>query len=68
MRVTIDIDDELLMKATDLTGLMNHSAVVDEGTGKRQALGYATFADMVKSLDSVVEVKKGASDHVVRWR
>ena len=31
MRVTIDIDDELLMKASDLAGPLDHSAVVNEG-------------------------------------
>jgi uncharacterized LabA/DUF88 family protein len=30
--------------------------------------GHANFAEMVKSLDSVVEVKKGESDHIVRLR
>jgi Arc/MetJ family transcription regulator len=31
MRVTIDIDDELLMKASNLTDALDHSAVVAEG-------------------------------------
>jgi Arc/MetJ family transcription regulator len=31
MRVTIDIDDELLTKASKLTGQLDHSAVVNEG-------------------------------------
>jgi uncharacterized LabA/DUF88 family protein len=30
--------------------------------------GYGSFAEMLKSLDAVVEVKKGESDHVVRLR
>jgi hypothetical protein len=30
--------------------------------------GYASFAEMVKALDSVVEVKKGESDHILRLR
>jgi uncharacterized LabA/DUF88 family protein len=30
--------------------------------------GHATFSDMVKELNSIVEVKKGESDHVVRLR
>jgi uncharacterized LabA/DUF88 family protein len=30
--------------------------------------GYDSFAEMLKSLDAVVEVKKGESDHVVRLR
>jgi Arc/MetJ family transcription regulator len=31
MRTTIDIDDELLIKAAKLAGLLGHSAVVNEG-------------------------------------
>jgi Arc/MetJ family transcription regulator len=31
MRVTIDIDDELLMKATKLAGPLDHSAIFNEG-------------------------------------
>ena len=31
MRVTIDIEDELLMKASNLAGALDHSAVVNEG-------------------------------------
>ena len=31
MRVTIDIEDELLMKASKLAGALGHSAVVNEG-------------------------------------
>lgn len=30
--------------------------------------GYASFAEMVKALDTVVEIKKGESDHMVRLR
>jgi uncharacterized protein (TIGR00288 family) len=30
--------------------------------------GHATFAEMLKSLDAVVEVKKGESDHILRLR
>jgi len=30
--------------------------------------GYANFAEMLKALDTVVEVKKGESDHIVRLR
>ena len=30
--------------------------------------GHASFADMVKALDLVVEVKKGESDHMLRLR
>lgn len=30
--------------------------------------GHANFAEMVKALDSVVELKKGESDHIVRLR
>lgn len=30
--------------------------------------GYASFADMVKSLDALVELKKGESDHMLRLR
>jgi uncharacterized LabA/DUF88 family protein len=30
--------------------------------------GHATFSDMMKALNAVVEVKKGESDHVVRLR
>jgi uncharacterized LabA/DUF88 family protein len=30
--------------------------------------GHANFADMVKALDTIVEVRKGESDHVVRLR
>ncbi|MFG6432107.1 NYN domain-containing protein [Roseateles sp. LYH14W] len=30
--------------------------------------GHANFAEMVKALDSVVEVKKGESDHMLRLR
>jgi hypothetical protein len=30
--------------------------------------GHASFAEMVKALDSVVEVKKGDSDHILRLR
>jgi uncharacterized LabA/DUF88 family protein len=30
--------------------------------------GHATFAEMVKALDSVVELKKGESDHILRLR
>ena len=30
--------------------------------------GHASFADMVKALDAVVEVKKGDSDHMLRLR
>lgn len=30
--------------------------------------GHASFAEMVKSLDTVVEVKKGESDHILRLR
>ena len=30
--------------------------------------GHATFSDMVKALNAIVEVKKGDSDHVVRLR
>ena len=30
--------------------------------------GYASFAEMVKGLDAVLEVKKGESDHVLRLR
>jgi uncharacterized LabA/DUF88 family protein len=30
--------------------------------------GHASFAEMVKALDTVVEVKKGESDHMVRLR
>nr|WP_082567967.1 OST-HTH/LOTUS domain-containing protein [Pelomonas sp. Root1217] len=30
--------------------------------------GHASFAEMVKALDAVVEVKKGESDHMLRLR
>ena len=30
--------------------------------------GHANFAEMVKALDGIVEVRKGESDHVVRLR
>ena len=30
--------------------------------------GHASFAEMIKALDAVVEVKKGESDHMVRLR
>ena len=30
--------------------------------------GHANFAEMVKSLDSVVELRKGESDHMLRLR
>ena len=30
--------------------------------------GHATFAEMVKSLDEVVELRKGESDHMLRLR
>ena len=30
--------------------------------------GHANFAEMVKALDAVVEVKKGESDHILRLR
>jgi len=30
--------------------------------------GYANFAEMLKALDTVVEVKKGESDHIIRLR
>lgn len=30
--------------------------------------GHANFADMVKALDEVVELRKGESDHVLRLR
>jgi len=30
--------------------------------------GHANFAEMVKALDAVVEVRKGESDHIVRLR
>jgi len=30
--------------------------------------GHANFADMVKALDAMVEVRKGDSDHLVRLR
>lgn len=30
--------------------------------------GYVSFAEMLKSLDSVIEVKKGESDHALRLR
>lgn len=30
--------------------------------------GHASFAEMVKALDSVIELRKGESDHVVRLR
>jgi hypothetical protein len=30
--------------------------------------GYASFSEMVKALDAVVEVKKGESDHMLRLR
>jgi Arc/MetJ family transcription regulator len=31
MRLTIDIDDELLIKASSLAGPLDHSALVNEG-------------------------------------
>lgn len=30
--------------------------------------GYAGFAEMLKALDSVVEIKKGETDHLLRVR
>jgi len=30
--------------------------------------GYANFSEMVKALDSVIEVRKGETDHIVRLR
>ena len=30
--------------------------------------GHASFTEMVKALDAVVEVKKGESDHLLRLR
>jgi hypothetical protein len=30
--------------------------------------GHASFSEMVKALDTVVEIKKGESDHLVRLR
>lgn len=31
MRMTIDLDDQLLFKAFNLAGLLNHSEIVNEG-------------------------------------
>jgi hypothetical protein len=39
-----------------------------DSTFNPKDFGYETFADMVKSLDTVVELKKGESDHLVRLR
>jgi hypothetical protein len=30
--------------------------------------GHASFAEMLKALDAVVDVRKGATDHLVRLR
>ena len=30
--------------------------------------GHANFADMVKAMDAVVEIKKGETDHMLRVR
>jgi hypothetical protein len=30
--------------------------------------GHANFAEMVKALDAVVELRKGESDHMLRLR
>ena len=30
--------------------------------------GYASFTEMLKALDTVVEVKKGETDHLLRLR
>ena len=30
--------------------------------------GHASFADMVKAMDTIVEIKKGESDHLLRAR
>jgi len=30
--------------------------------------GYASFAEMLKALDKVVEIKKGETDHLLRLR
>ena len=30
--------------------------------------GYASFAEMLKALDKVIEIKKGETDHLLRVR
>ena len=30
--------------------------------------GHASFSEMLKALDAVVEIKKGETDHLVRLR
>ena len=30
--------------------------------------GYASFAEMLKALDTVIEIKKGETDHLLRVR
>jgi Arc/MetJ family transcription regulator len=57
MRVTIDIDDELLMKASTLAGPLDHSAIVNEGLKalihRESSTRLACFGGTQRSLKAV---------------
>lgn len=53
MRTNIEIDDELLKKATEVTGLRTKRAVVEEGLRR-----IVRYAEQVEALDALT----GAAD------
>jgi Arc/MetJ family transcription regulator len=58
LRVTIDIDDELLIKAANMVGPLDHSAVVKQGL---KALIEREAARNLARLDSMQPALKAAS-------
>ena len=46
-----------------------HSLAIQlDSTFDTKDYGHANFAEMVKALDAIVEVRKGESDHILRLR
>jgi len=77
--VTVNVAADILQRAVRLLSETKGEPWVNKGaiwhmikrldpTFDTKDHGYASFADMVKALDAVVEVKKGESDHVLRLR